>query len=104
VRELFLIAHEQRLDPKRCIAELMMGTTEAEWLWRRKFLPYLTRRFGASLSAVLNRFADLRLPDRKSFLLPKHRMALLRPADRKIDAISLVDGFPVRRNATVAAQ
>jgi hypothetical protein len=104
VTELFRIAQEQRLDAKRCIAELMMGTTEAEWLWRRKFLPYLTRRFGASLSAVLNRFADLRLPDRKSFLLPKHRMALLRPAQRTMDGISLVDGFPVRHSVATVTQ
>lgn len=107
VREVFAVAQDQKLDQKRCLVELMLDTAESEWLWRFRFLPVLTKRFGVSLSAILNRFSDLRLPDRDNFLPRYHKLALLRPAaaDCKSGAFKIVDGFPFgSRSPAVAGQ
>lgn len=98
VRELFRIADEMRLERAACITELMMTATEAEWLWKKRFLPALTSRFGVSLSAALNRFSDIRLRDRKPFLSGKLKTRLLRQAepDSPIRSLKLINGFPAR--------
>lgn len=101
VRGLFAVARDQKLDEKRSLVELMLDTAESEWLWRYRFLPVLTKRFGVSLSAMLNRFSGLRLPDRENFLPYYHKPALLGVAssDCKAGAFKIVDGFPVRSDS-----
>ena len=98
VRELFRIADELKLDRAPCITELMMNTTESEWLWKKRFLPALTKRFGVSLSAAVFRFSDIRLRDGKAFLPERLRASMfVRPeADSPIRQMRLVGGFPVR--------
>lgn len=101
VRELFRIADEMHLERASCITELMLSTAEAEWLWKKRFLPAITSRFGVSLSAALNRFSDIRLRDRKPFLAEKLKVRLLRQAepDSPIRSLKLVNGFPARVSA-----
>jgi Zn-dependent peptidase ImmA (M78 family) len=98
IAELFRICEAKGLDAKRCVPELVQDRIESEWLWKKHFLPALTKRFGVSLSAAIHRFADIRLPDRKPFLLPLHIERLLRPAEpgSALEGVTLVDGFPVR--------
>jgi Zn-dependent peptidase ImmA (M78 family) len=98
VRELFAVCQKHDLDRVRCVAELMLGRPESEWLWRRKFLPEFTRRFAVSLTAVVHRFSDIRLADGKPFLLPHHVQRLLKPAEPTgvMSAITIQDGVPVR--------
>lgn len=103
VRELFRIADELKLDRAACITELMMNTTEAEWLWKKRFLPAITERFGVSLSAAVFRFSDIRLRDGKPFLPERLKPSLFsktRPGS-PIRQMRLVGGFPVQPgNAT----
>ena len=96
VRELFQICDDRGLRRRECLVELMLDTVEAQWLWKKCFLPAFTLRFGVSLSAVVHRFSDIRLVDRKPFLLPKHRERLLSPAKPgdPIASVRLVDGVP----------
>jgi hypothetical protein len=96
VRELFRICDARGLRRRECIVELMMDTVESEWLWKKCFLPAFTHRFSVSLTAVVHRFSDIRLLDRKPFLLPKHRERLLSPAEPgdPIASVRLVDGVP----------
>jgi Zn-dependent peptidase ImmA (M78 family) len=103
VRQLLRICEDHRLKSRECIIELMLDTAEAQWLWKKKFLPELTRRFGVSLSATLHRFRDIRLHDGKPFLLPDHMERLLTPAgpESPVASIGLVDGFPRRKEEKV---
>ncbi len=96
VRELFRICDDRRLKRRECIVELMLDTTESEWLWKKRFLPEITRRFGVSLTAALRRFQDIQIHDGKPFLLPDHVERLLTPAkpDDPISSIGIVDGVP----------
>ncbi|MDM8005621.1 MAG: ImmA/IrrE family metallo-endopeptidase [Phycisphaerae bacterium] len=98
VRELFRVCDQYRLRQRECIVELMMDTPESAWLWKKRFLPALTRSFGVSLTATLHRFQDIRLQDGKSFLLPEHLEKLLRPGlpDEDFAAMRIVDGVPRR--------
>lgn len=96
ITELFDICERRGLDRRRCVTELMLGTPESEWLWRYRFLPDLTRRFGVSLSAMLHRFGDFRLPNAKPFLPSAHLARLIRGTEDgdTIRDYSLKDGFP----------
>lgn len=98
IRELFRICEVKGFDAKRCVPELVKDRVESEWLWKKHFLPALTRHFGVSLSATIHRFSDIRLPDGKPFLLPLHVERLLRPVESgsALEGVTLVDGFPVR--------
>lgn len=93
---LFEVCDLHTLNHRRCVTELMMGTPESEWLWRYRFLPHLTRQFEVSLSAMLHRFGDFRLPDGKPFLLPSRLERLLLKAEDgdAVRGFFLKDGFP----------
>jgi Zn-dependent peptidase ImmA (M78 family) len=80
LRELFRIASDHGLDAKTSMVELMLGRPEAEPLWKRVFLPEITRRFGVSLSAAVNRFLDIRIQDGRPFLPRELVPRLLSPA------------------------
>lgn len=96
VRELFRICDRYKMKRRECIVELMMDTAESEFLWKRRFLPAITRRFGVSLSAALYRFQDIRLRDGKPFMLPEHLEKLRAPGrpEDPVSSIRLVDGVP----------
>ncbi|MBX3323936.1 MAG: ImmA/IrrE family metallo-endopeptidase [Phycisphaeraceae bacterium] len=69
MRELFHICDRNRLERRACIVELLCDSPASEWLWRTRFLPAITRRFGVSLSAAVLRFQDVRLRgDRQPFM------------------------------------
>ncbi len=97
-RELIQICKGRNLDMTACLTELLRGVDESAWLWKKVFLPAITRRFGVSLSAAVHRFADLSLTDGKPLLFDKHIEALLRPMDPqgRIASIRLVGGTPKR--------
>jgi hypothetical protein len=97
ILELFAIAEAKGLEAQRCVAELMRGTPEAAWLWKKCFLPRLTDTFEVSLSAMVNRLSDIRLPDEGPFLLPRHLPMLYAAAERPADPeFTVVNGFPCR--------
>ncbi len=70
LRELFAVCDEKRLDRGEAFSHLMADTPESEWLWRTWCLPALTRRFGVSRAAAMNRFQDIRFRTDKSTFLP----------------------------------
>lgn len=104
VRELFRVADATHLDRASCITELMMDSAEAEWLWKKRFLPAITARFGVSLSAAIFRFSDIRLRDSKPFLAAGLKSRLLRQVepDSPLRSMKLVNGFPQRGTASVS--
>ena len=97
-KELIQICKTRRLDTLACLTELLQGADEAAWLWKKVFLPQVTKRFGVSLSAAVHRFADLCLTDGKPLLFEKHIETLLRPLDPQgsIASIRIVNGVPRR--------
>lgn len=98
IRELFRVCDQYRLRQRECIVELMMDTPESAWLWKKRFLPAITKKFGVSLTATLYRFQDIRLHDGKPFLLPEHLENLLRPGrpEEEYQTVQVVDGVPRR--------
>lgn len=98
MRELFQICDRNRLDRRTCITELLCDSPASEWLWRTRFLPAITRRFGVSLSAAVLRFQDVRLrEDRQPFMPnPIARRALKTRWQRTpLPQFRIVDGRPV---------
>lgn len=111
-RELLRIFREHRMDRLECTIELMKPTPESEWLWRKRFLPAITRRFDVSLSAAIIRCSNIqpRITDACPLLPRKHADRLLRPAavarhaadarpaepDDAVADIQLIDGVPKR--------
>lgn len=95
-RELIRICDERKVKHTDGIVELMLDTPESDWLWKKAFLPALTRRFGMSLQATLFRFRELRRIDGKSFLFDRQIDRLLRSAaaDDPLHDLNLVNGFP----------
>ncbi|NOT01194.1 MAG: ImmA/IrrE family metallo-endopeptidase [Phycisphaerales bacterium] len=98
VRELVNTCDEQGVTHKEGIAELMLDTPESDWLWKKVFLPTLTRRFGMSLQATIFRFRELRRFDGRSFLFERSLDRLLQSAkaDGRKESFRLIDGFPRR--------
>lgn len=98
VRELVRVCDENNLKHRECIVELMVDAAESRWLWKKVFLPALTRRFAVSLSAMLYRFRNLRRFDGKPFRVDAHVGRLLAPAgpDNPLLSMEIVDGFPRR--------
>ena len=107
-RELIRVLDSTGLDRVKCILELMKTTTEAEWLWRRQFLPAITRRFGVSLTAAINRCNDIRprLPDSRPLLPFELIKRLLRPvrSNPELQDVCVVDGIPRRRDLFSVAE
>lgn len=95
-RQLVRICDEQQIKHTDAIVELMLDTPESDWLWKKCFLPALTRRFGMSLQATLFRFRELRRFDGRSFLFDRQIDRLLRSAsaDDPLHNLNLIDGFP----------
>ena len=108
-REVFRVFKEHRMDKARCTIELMKTTPESEWLWRRRLLPVITRRFDVSLSAAINRCSDIqpRITEPRRLLSEELGERLLRPAEpgRGLDLIQIEGGVPKRRDlfSTAAA-
>ncbi len=85
IREVFSISDNAGLDRTSAIALLLDDSVESEWLWRTKFLPAITRRFGVSRQAAMNRFQDVRFRENKTTFLPSevaHRVSSFRADDR----------------------
>lgn len=100
IRELFAACEEAGMDATRCVTELAMPTMESEWLWRKYVLPAIVDRFGVSRTAAIIRFGDLRLRDRRAFLLPTVVARLMNPRRRPVlSRFRLENGFPTRRAA-----
>lgn len=96
VRSLVEICAEARLDQRTCIVELMTGSAEGEWLWRHRFLPRLTRKFGVSRSTAINRFLDIRLrEDRQSFMPRQIAVRLRQRESPDAPSFHIVEGKPV---------
>lgn len=101
-REFIRILDGAGLHRSRCTALMMQPVAESEWLWRRRVLPVITRRFDVSLSAAVNRFNDIqaRIQDATP-LLPfelVERLTRPRPDTRDLDGIEIVNGVPARRD------
>jgi len=94
--ELIRICDEQKVKHTDGIVELMLDTPESDWLWKKVFLPALTRQFGMSLQATLFRFRELRRFDGKSLLFDRQLDRLLRSAiaNDPLHVLNLVNGFP----------
>jgi hypothetical protein len=88
------------LEAPYCIEELMMPTLEAEWLWRKVFLPELTRRFGVSVAAAVIRCENLQLVSGtgRSLMSGYHQRLLRYPSqpDSPLETVRIVDGRPRR--------
>ena len=99
-QELFRICRDQKLEWRACIVELMVPTPESEFLWRKRFLPVLTKRFAVSYTAALIRFENIRLKggDQRPLLPPTIGKRLReRPDPEKTKvAVKIVNGKPVR--------
>lgn len=98
VREIVRVCDEHHLKHRECIVELMIDSPESRWLWKKLFLPALTRRFAVSLSALLYRFRSLRRFDGRPFLVEDHVPRLLAPAgdENRLAPMEVADGFPKR--------
>lgn len=99
-RELFAICERRRLNEVQCLKRLIRPTVESHWLWRKVFLPEITKRFGVSVSAAVIRCRDLRLKavHELPFMPNALQKRLLRPATDadELDAISIANGVPVK--------
>lgn len=96
--EIVKLFDESGMDRARCTWELMQSSRESEWMWRKRLLPMLTRRFGVSLSTAINRCTDIepRIPEPQPLLPAEFADMLLRRSTRRneLDAIQLSDGVP----------
>jgi hypothetical protein len=100
-RELIAALDARRLKRGKAVTLMMQNTPESEWLWRRVIMPHVTRQFGVSVSAAINRFSDLQpvaLP--KTPLLPASLAPMLRQQSTRpeLDNIRIQDGLPVYRD------
>ena len=100
-RELVRVLDERALKRGKAVVLLMKATIESEWLWRRVVLPHLTRQFGVSFAAAVNRLSDLQpktLP--KNPLLPAEFASILKQRSSRLELenIRIEDGLPVHRD------
>jgi Zn-dependent peptidase ImmA (M78 family) len=107
-REILRVFDEHCMDKLRCTIELMKTTPESEWLWRRRLLPVITRRFEVSLSAAAIRCSDIqpRITEPQRLLPDELAERLLRPAEREgeLDSIQIVEGVPKRLDLFSASE
>jgi Zn-dependent peptidase ImmA (M78 family) len=101
-RQLVQTCDEHQLKCLDCIVELAMDTPESAWLWKKFFLPAITRQFGVSLAAAFFRFRDLRRFDGRPFVVASHAERLLTRSQSSdtVPSMYIVDGFP-RREPTL---
>jgi hypothetical protein len=100
-RELIAALDARCLKRGKAVTIMMQETRESEWLWRYVVLPHITRRFGVTISAAINRFADLQpLARPKCPLMPDRLAPILRErAGRsELENIRIEDGLPVYRS------
>jgi Zn-dependent peptidase ImmA (M78 family) len=97
-RELAQLYDTHGMNWAHCTLELMQSTPESEWLWRKRVLPMITRRFQVSLSAAVYRCCEIQplISNAKPLLRQDMADRLLRPtaADANLDSIEIVDGIP----------
>lgn len=77
--ELARACSECQLALQPTLFELLRHTPESERLWRYTVIPFLAGRFGVSRTALIYRFSDLRMMDRRPFLLPSMAARLQTP-------------------------
>lgn len=80
-RELLDLCDSQGMKRAQCFAKLMVPSDESESLWRRRFLPALSRKFKVSKAAAVIRCCDIqpRIP-RTQPLLPRELVQKLMKA------------------------
>jgi len=97
-RELARLYDQHGMDRARCTLELMQSNPESEWLWRKRVLPMITRRFGISLSAAVFRCREIQplISNAKPLLRQNMVDRLLKAtaADADLDSIEIVSGIP----------
>lgn len=101
-RELIHELDAHGLKRAQCVYELMQPTVEAEWLWRYRVLPMVTRRFCVSLSAAVYRCADIQpLVDNAGPLLPRRlveRLLQRASQDDDVASVHVIEGVPQYRD------
>lgn len=101
-REVLSVCDSHGLNRPEAVITLMKPTLESEWLWRKRVLPHVTRRFDVSLTAAAIRFSDLqpKIEDSLPLMPVAFSDKLLRPAvDKdKFDSVWVEDGVPVSRD------
>jgi len=100
-RELVRVFDERGLKRGKAVVHLMHATLESEWLWRRVVLPEITKRFGASLSAAVNRMCDLQPKTLAgTSLLPTEFARILKrqSGPPQLENVTIEDGVPVQRD------
>lgn len=100
-QELLKIFDANGLKRAEAIVILMKQTLESEWLWRKRVLPEITRRFDVSLSAAVYRFSDLqpKVANTRPMLSRDFAAKLLQRVDdrNKFDSIWIDEGIPVQK-------
>ena len=101
-REILRVFDEHGMNSLECTTELMQASTESEWLWRKRLLPTIMRRFAVSLSAAVIRCSNIqpRITHTRP-LLPREladRFLERARADSDIDHVRLVDGVPKKQD------
>ena len=96
------------MDRARCTLQLMNYTPESEWLWRKRLLPLITRRFEVSLSTAVYRCCEVqpRITNAGP-LLPQNMVdRLLSPAckDAGLESIDIVAGVAKRHDLFSATE
>lgn len=95
VREMLAVCDHYKLDRQETFTQLLLSKAESVWLWKKRFLPAMTYRFGVSLSTALFRFLELSI-DGKPILNASLHDQLLRPAGDKslINDVRVEQGVP----------
>ncbi len=96
--EILKVFDDCRMDKPKCTWELMQATRESEWMWRKLFLPVLTRRFAVSLSTAIYRCSEIepRIPNATPLLPAEFVDRLVHRSHRQdeLDSVRLVNGCP----------
>ena len=107
-RELGRLYDQHGMNRARCTLQLMESTPESEWLWRKRLLPLITRRFEVSLSTAVYRCCEIQPRiSNAGPLLPQSMVdRLLNPTskDAGLDSIEVVAGVPQRHDLFSAAE
>src|SRR5262249_36948863 len=101
VEKLFTTLDTHRLDRRQCLALMLAGGPECNWLWRKRLLPAITRIFGVSLPTARYRATDVILPAGAPLLLADQLAELLQPAEPTdpVHDVRVVNGVPQLRQS-----